>query len=127
MNVTFSITDVRKRADLTDYTGQLLADMVVRVTDTDNEVAPGRRLRSRDRERLLVPDHVPCAATASGTVGGTCGLATTLRRGHCRERSRNGDRSIWQLGRCRCSTAAADGQVSTSPNTLFARQGVFVP
>ena len=37
------------------------------------------------------------------------------------------DRSIWQLGAVQVFDGGADGLASTSPNTLFARQGVFVP
>ena len=36
-------------------------------------------------------------------------------------------RTIWQLGQVRVNDGGADGLVSTTPNTLFAVQGVFVP
>ena len=36
-------------------------------------------------------------------------------------------RSIWQLGQVQVFDGGADGQASTTPNTLFATQGVFVP
>jgi hypothetical protein len=36
-------------------------------------------------------------------------------------------RSIWQLGQIRINDGGADGVASTTPNTLFAVQGVLVP
>lgn len=36
-------------------------------------------------------------------------------------------RSIWMMGQVQVFDGGADGVVSTSPNTLFAKQGVFVP
>jgi hypothetical protein len=37
------------------------------------------------------------------------------------------DRTIWQLGQIEVLDGGADGQASTNDNTVFARQGVFVP
>ena len=36
-------------------------------------------------------------------------------------------RTIWQLGQVRVNDGGPDGVVSTTPNTLFAVQGLFVP
>jgi len=36
-------------------------------------------------------------------------------------------RSNWQLGQVQVFDGGADGVVSTTPNTLFAVQGIFVP
>ena len=36
-------------------------------------------------------------------------------------------RAIWQLGQMRVNDGGPDGVVSTTPNTLFLTQGVFVP
>jgi hypothetical protein len=38
-----------------------------------------------------------------------------------------GTRAIWELGRLEVYDGGPDGQASTSPNDLFAVQGVFVP
>jgi hypothetical protein len=38
-----------------------------------------------------------------------------------------GRRQIWQLGQVRVNDGGPDGVVSTTPNTLFAVQGIFVP
>jgi hypothetical protein len=69
---------------------------------------------------------VPCAVTASTTVGSTCSVTTTfdaVTPGSVPE----GRRSIWELDRIRVNDGGADGVVATTPNTLFATQGVFVP
>ena len=69
---------------------------------------------------------VQCAATASTTIGSECSATTTLDAvtpGLVPE----GKRSVWQFDRVRVNDGGPDGLVSTTPNTLFATQGVFVP
>ncbi len=59
-------------------------------------------------------------------VGATCELNTTLDAlmpGAVKEL----DRSIWQLEAIQVFDGGSDGLASTSPNTLFARQGIFIP
>ena len=73
---------------------------------------------------LAVP--VPCAATPDPAVGGTCSLSTTLDA-IVPSAITEGDRSSWQLGAVQVFDGGADGLLSTTPNTLFARQGIFVP
>ena len=36
-------------------------------------------------------------------------------------------RSIWQMGQVTVNDGGADGDVQTGPNTIFAKQGVFIP
>ncbi len=38
-----------------------------------------------------------------------------------------GERAIWALDKLQVFDGGADGVASTSPNTLFAAQGIFVP
>jgi hypothetical protein len=69
---------------------------------------------------------VPCAGTADTTVGATCAVTTTadsVLPGTVNE----GKRAVWQLGQLEVFDGGADGLASTDDNTLFARQGVFVP
>ena len=126
VNVTFALLDVRKQGDLSDYAGQVQVNTVVRMTDRDNnEVAGG----GDDPATMTdYPLNVPatCSPTASTTTGGACNLSTSLDAvvpGVIKE----GDRSSWQVGTVQVFDGGADGVLSTSPNTLFARQGVFVP
>ena len=115
------MTDVRNKSDLSDYTGQLQVNQVVRITDRN-----GGPSISETMQDTPFPVTVPCAATASTTIGATCSVATTFNAivpGAVVE----GKRAIWQLGQIEVFDGGADGLASTAPNTVFARQGVFVP
>ena len=118
---TASITDVRRKSDLSDYTGELQANPSLRITDRYN--GPGETGTVQD---LNFPVTVPCTATASASIGGTCAVTTTadaIAAGTVLEARR----SIWQLGQVRVFDGGADGVASTQDNTLFAVQGVFTP
>jgi hypothetical protein len=118
-----SISDVRRRSDLSDYTGQLRALLDARITDRSNGSS---RTDSATGTDTAIPVTVPCAATADTGVGATCATATTidaLLPGAVVE----GKRAIWQLGGVTVEDGGADGVASTTPNTPFARQGVFIP
>ena len=129
VGIDVDATDVRVKSDLSDYTGELQALVDVRVTDRNNSVAPPI---FPDNQTGTVQDTslsatVPCAATASTSVGSECSLSTTadaLVPGIVTER----DRAIWQLGQIRLMDGGLDGDADTAPdNTAFARQGIFVP
>ena len=119
------LTDVRRRSDLADYTGQLEARAPIRITDRDNPPPAGGSAAATVQDAAFAWT-VPCSATADTTVGATCAVATSadaVTPGVIKE----GMRSIWQLGQVQVFDGGADGQASTTPNTLFATQGVFVP
>ncbi len=124
MLVDFSLTDVRNAAGLTDYTGQLLADTTIRVTDQDNGGAGGEDPATG--AEFPFPVTVPCVATGDPATGGTCAISTSLDAvtpGAIPE----GKRAIWQLGAVTVFDGGGDGLAATGPNTVFAKQGVFVP
>ncbi len=118
-----SISDVRRNtAGLPDYTGQLQLDTTLRLTDKNNGPSETGTLDTSFRVT------VPCATTVDTTIGSTCSVNTTAdavlgAAGGITE----GKRSIWQLGQMRINDGGADGVVSTTPNTLFAAQGLMVP
>jgi hypothetical protein len=121
-----SITDVRKKSDLTDYTGQLLLTETVRITDTNNAVGSGGGTDSATVTDIEFPATLPCVSTASTDVGSTCSLTTTfnaIQPGAIVE----ANRAIWQLGTVNVFDGGPDGVASTTPNTLFETQGIFVP
>ena len=126
VNVTLSLTDVRKRSDLSDYTGQLEVNSLVRITDRDNEEAAGGGSDPATVSDFPLSVPATCAATADTTIGGDCSVSTTLDA-LVPSTIKEGDRASWQLGAVQVFDGGADGLLSTSPNTLFARQGVFVP
>ena len=118
-----SLTDVRKQADLSDYTGELEVQATLRITDRDNTFSGNAPATSQDAS---IAFSAPCAATASATTGGACSVSTTQEAivpGSVDERKR----AIWELGKVRVFDGGADGDTGTGPNTLFAVQGVFVP
>jgi hypothetical protein len=119
-----SLTDVRNQSGLTDYTGELRASTTVRITDSNNGGATGSDPATMDDVPVGVP--MACVATADPAIGGNCSVSTSLDAlvpGTITE----SDRAIWQLGEVTVLDGGSDGVVSTTPNTVFARQGVFVP
>jgi hypothetical protein len=123
VKINASLSDVRKKVGLADYTGELQVDASVRITDhlngpSQDEIATGTATN--------FPVTVPCVATALGTVGSTCSVSTTFNAvvpGAIVE----SQRTIWQMGETKVFDGGPDGLASTTPNTLFADQGVFVP
>ena len=111
-----SLGDVREAGALTDYTGDLLLRADVRITDR-------RSGDSFDEPATVVdipfPAAVPCA-------GGTCSLNSSfdaILPGTINE----GSRAIWELDAVEVLDGGPDGDIQTQPNTVFARQGLFVP
>ena len=120
---SFSFADVRVQGSLVDYTGQLQATTQVRITDRLSGPSVAEPATGSE---VGFPVTAPCTTTASTTIGSTCSVTTTLDAvtpGAIPE----GKRSVWQLDRIRVNDGGPDGVVSTTPNTLFATQGVFVP
>jgi hypothetical protein len=122
--LALSATDVRRRSGLGDYTGQLALRLPLRITDRDNGGTASTDHGTVQDASLDVP--VQCSATASTSVGSTCAITTTVDAvapGAARE----GERALWALDKVQVFDGGADGVASTSPNTLFAVQGIFVP
>ena len=123
VRITVSLTDVRRQADLDDYTGELEADPILRITDRQSGTAGDEPATVSDFD---FPVTVPCAGTADTTVGSNCAITTTadsVLPGTVSE----GKRAIWQLGQIQVFDGGPDGLASTDDNTVFARQGIFVP
>jgi hypothetical protein len=69
---------------------------------------------------------VACSATTSTLIGASCAASTTadaLVPGMVRE----DNRAVWELGAVEVYDGGPDGDADTPDNTLFARQGVFIP
>ncbi len=67
VNVTFSLTDVRRSSDEADYTGQLQAVTTVRITDRDNDPSAGGGDDPATVSDFPFPATVPCVATPATT------------------------------------------------------------
>jgi hypothetical protein len=124
VQVSASLTDVRKQSDLSDYTGELRFETFVQITDRFNGSSQSEPATT---ETNPFPFTVPCASTSSTTIGGACTLSSSFNAilpGSVVE----GKRAIWELNEIDVYDGGADGQANTTfDNTLFARQGVFVP
>jgi hypothetical protein len=124
VQLTASLTDVRNKDDLTDYTGELRAVFGVRITDRNN--GPAGDIPATVSDTTLAFD-VPCAATG-GSEGGACTTTTTLDAVTGANVAREGKRAVWDVSQLRVFDGGADGDADTSgDNTLFAVQGIFVP
>ena len=120
--VISSLTDVRNKTGLTDYTGQLQAKIALRLTDRQHAAFAERALHRRhdlQRDRS-VRRH-----------GQHDGGIDVLRHHHGR-RDHSGDgpgrKALGlEVGKVDVYDGGPDGVVSTNDNTLFADQGIFVP
>jgi hypothetical protein len=123
VRLQLSLTDVRNRGSLSDYTGELLARNTIRITDRASGPSGGEAATTADTPLSFA---VPCAATAGTGIGSVCATATTvnsLMPGAVQE----SQSAIWQLGEVQVFDGGPDGDAATDPNTLFADQGFFVP
>jgi Tol biopolymer transport system component len=122
LRIATSLTDVRKKSDLFDYTGELQTVLGVRLTDRG---ASGGEPQTVQDFPFRVT--VPCAASADTTIGSSCTLTTTadsVLPGAIPESKR----SIWALDMVQVYDGGPDGYADTTgDNTLFETQGVFVP
>jgi hypothetical protein len=119
--VVAALTDVRRRSDLTDYTGEVSEDTTIRVTDRDG--ANGESVTMQD---ISFPVAFPCSATPETTIGSSCAVATSFDAivpGAVPEH----ERSVWELGSVSVYDGGPDGVASTQDNGLFERQGIFIP
>jgi glucose/arabinose dehydrogenase len=125
LKLDVSFTDIRNRAGLTDYAGQLQVRLPIRITDLDNPPPSGGSGAGTAQDGTFT-FTVPCTPIPDPAVGSTCSVSTTadaVTSGVIKESKR----TIWQLGQIDVLDGGPDGQVATNDNTVFARQGVFVP
>jgi len=124
VNVVASLTDVRNaNVTLSDYTGELQAEVSLRITDKYNGTAQDEPATVTD---VPLAFTIPCTATLNGSIGSSCSVSTSLDAlmpGLVRER----DRAVWAMGPVRLFDGGPDGDADTADNSLFATQGVFVP
>jgi hypothetical protein len=134
---TLTITDVRclpatsssvcnsaNSADGPDYSGELQGNATLRISDHYN--GPGL---NESATVIDIPFRVnaPCSNTASTSTGGVC-TVTTLS---CQQPSACpfviAQRNVLELTQFEVFDGGPDGQVATNDNTIFMRQGIFIP
>ena len=123
-----AVEDVRKKSDLSDYTGELLVTITRRITDKFNTPSPaGGATGAATTQDVALPITVPCATTADTTVGSTCELQTSAEVLYPGEVPGNG-RSNWEMRQVQVYDGGSDQDAdTTADNTLFMDEGVFVP
>ena len=135
--ITSSATDVRCKAGTTacgsanaadgaDYTGGLQGNATIRITDHFNAIAAGGGTDPATVVDIPYPIAAACAATASTAIGATC-TANTSANAAVPGAVKDGKRAIVEVGQIQVSDGGPDGIVGTTPNTLFAVQGIFIP
>ena len=135
--VTGSITDVRCKgattacgsangADGPDYNGGLQGSSTLRITDRWSAVSSGGGPDPSTVVDIPFPFPFACVATADTTVGSTCSSNTSMNA-VVPLAIRDGKRSVFAWGQFVISDGGPDGSTSTTPNTNFMREGVFVP
>jgi hypothetical protein len=121
VRVTLALSDIRRKNDLLDYSGQLKLNVSARITDRFN--GP---LEPATVQDLPYTVTVPCTPTADAAIGSSCNIDTTFDA-LAFNTIRESQRSIWQLGQVELFDGGADGLAATADNTLFAVQGLFTP
>ena len=114
------ITDVREQGTGADYVGEVEARANARLTDRNPASGYATSINT------IFPLTTQCTPTAAPDAGSTCSLTTTLDTlipGAITESRR----TVVQLSQVQVIDGGADGDTATEPNTVFLRQGVFVP
>ena len=126
VNLRVGMKDVRSKATLADYAGELRLQAQVRATDKLNTPSPGGNSSATVLDAVFGPS-IPCTSTASTSIGSDCSLSTTVNA-LIPNLIVAGARSNWEFGQVRVYDGGGDGDGDTQgDNTLFAVQGLFVP
>ena len=123
VQITVHLTDVRRKADLSDYEGELQVRGAVRITDRLNGSRLNEAATGFDTE---FPATVSCGATSSMTIGATCSLNSSFNAivpGTVLE----GKRATLQIDQVQVFDGGPGEVAGGSGASLFMNQGVFVP
>jgi len=121
-----SVCNSANSADGPDYSGGLQGNGTIRISDHFN--GPGLNEAATVVD-IPFPVNAPCFNTADPSTGGVC----TVTASSCSQPPdicsvREGQRTVVELTQFQVFDGGSDGQVSTTgDNTVFMRQGVFIP
>lgn len=113
-----------------DYSGQLQLRSTTRLTDHYNSVSGGGGTDPATVvEMPAFYNKAFCTNTADPSTGGFCNFAnaTVCTPPPSCTGVRDGDRTVGEISQMQVFDGGQDGNAETSPNTLFAIQGLFVP
>jgi hypothetical protein len=136
VEVTGGISDVRCKAGTStcgnansnggrDYTGELQMNSTVRITDHYNSTAPGGGTDPATVIDIPFPVSMTCANTADASIGATCSVSSSAVA--VGAPSPTVVRAVVEVDQIEVLDAGADGLNSTTPNTRFAVEGLFIP
>ena len=142
--INMQLTDLRCKAGTTacgnanatggpDYTGEVQINATLRWTDHFNGVNPGGGTDPATTVDFSSPVTATCSNTADTSIGGSCTLSAFNPGGppsalfficNCETK-----RGVMEFGQISVNDGGADGVVASDPqdNTVFMRQGVFIP
>jgi hypothetical protein len=141
LQIAAQITDVRCKAGTSacgnanaaggaDYTGDLQANATIRITDHYNAPNPGGGTDPATLVDIPNPVSLPCVNTSDTSVGALCDAKFSpqpVGMGIPNQDWFNGKRVVVEFGQVRVDDGGSDGVIGTTPNDLFAVQGVFIP
>jgi hypothetical protein len=136
VKINASITDVRclpgtdasvcsnaNAADGPDYSGEVQLNATLRISDHYNGPNLNEPATTVD---IPFPVTAFCAPTSDASTGGVCMFTT----GSCQFPqgcSTAGRRAVIEFGQIYVNDGGPDGYASTQDNTVFMRQGIFIP
>jgi hypothetical protein len=134
----FEVSDVRCKAGTSacgdanatggpDYTGELKADATIRITDHFNATTAGGGTDPATVVDLPMPVNAVCSNTADTSIGGFCTLSGNPVQPAIPDGCCEGKRMVVEVSQFRVEDGGADGVALTTPNTVFLRQGIFIP
>jgi hypothetical protein len=110
-----------------DYSGEVGFEYGIRFTDHFNGVAPGGGTDAATMQDHTISSAIPCAGTASTNIGSTCSLYVgynSITPGLIKDTKR----VVEEIYDVHVYDGGADGVASTTgDNTVFLRQGIFIP
>jgi hypothetical protein len=135
---TLTISDVRCRpgtdagvcnnanaTDGPDYSGNVQSNATIRISDHYNGPSLTEAATVAD---IPFPVNAPCVNPSDTSIGGTCSITFCSTCFGPPRGDIGGQRSVVEITQIQVSDGGADGQVATTgDNTVFMRQGVFIP
>jgi hypothetical protein len=123
VRIVLSLVDIRNKTTLTDYVGPVTLLSSLQITDNGN--AP-ETPEPGTGQSITYSAQASCTSTVSTSIGSSCNLNTTadsIVPGTVVE----GRRSVWEFGQVQVKDAGPDNTPGNGDDTVFLRQGVFVP
>jgi hypothetical protein len=110
-----------------DYTGELQANVILRMTDRLNSASGGSGREGATVVDIPLAIPLACANTVGTAEGGSCAITAASVNALIPGAVKDGQRAVWELGQAYVTDGGPDGETGTVPNTIFMRQGLFVP